>query len=321
MLPDAKNQVCFNCHGYHEKKEKMIRNGNVGKDVNLQNIEREFEKPYRHPVEKIGIHQYGETLPEIDSSIPRHSECSDCHHHHYVKKGDLTRGIRGADSQGARTDRINAEYELCFKCHSSSANLPAEQTNKNKAELFSVSNPSYHPVIAPGKNPDVPSLTLPLTASSTIKCTDCHNNNDQTGPRGPHGSEYKHILIRNFNQDDGLEDEVSYELCYNCHNRNNILTDRSFLYHNRHIVQVGSSCRTCHNPHGSTKYAHLIDFDNIIVRSASSGRLEFNDLGIRTGQCYLNCHGKDHDGVIYPGQISSSPEISGSKFAPSPKKR
>ena len=303
MLPEQKDKFCFNCHGYTDNREKMKRNGYVAKETTLNNLDREFEKPYHHPIEKIRIHEYGETLPEIDQSIARHSECGDCHHHHYVKKGNSTIGIKGINSQGAKIESINSGYELCFKCHSNSANLPPDQTNK--AEIFSVSNPSYHPVIAPGKNADVPSLILSLTPSSTIKCTDCHNNNDRTGPKGPHGSEYKYILSRNFNQTEGPEGAFEYELCYHCHTRNSILSNRSFPYHRLHLSTVGASCRTCHNPHGSMKYSHLIDFDNISIRPTSSGRLEFNDFGTRTGQCYLQCHGKDHNPASYPGQIGT----------------
>ena len=195
--------------------------------------------------------------------------------------------------------RSTSEYELCFKCHSYSANLPSDQ--KNKAEMFNISNQSYHPVIAPGKNNDVPSLLNPLTISSTIKCTDCHNNNDPLGPRGPHGSDYVHLLVRHFNPNDGLEQASEYELCYYCHNRTSILSNRSFFYHNLHITTVGTSCRTCHNPHGSIRYAHLIDLDNYSIRSSSSGRMEYVRFGPRSGQCFLTCHGHDHNPATYPG--------------------
>ncbi len=43
-----------------------------------------------------------------------------------------------------------------------------------------------------------PVFCIPLNASSLIKCTDCHNNDDSFGPKGPHGSNYEHILKKNF---------------------------------------------------------------------------------------------------------------------------
>lgn len=294
-----KNEVfCFRCHGHNIYVENAKRVGDLSSDVVTINIQKEFEKPYHHPIERIGIHRYGEILPEVDSSLPRHSVCIDCHHHHYVSKKNKMSGIRGVSKDGIRV-RINFEYELCFKCHSYSANLPANQTNK--AEIFNPLNPSFHPVISPGKNSDVPSLIPPLTALSLIKCTDCHSNDDPAGPKGPHGSNYRYILSKNYTMVDGPEGPFQYELCYSCHRRSSILSNESFQLHNLHISYVGTSCRTCHNPHGSIQYSHLIEFNRAYVMPSNNGQLGYIDLGTRAGQCYLNCHGKEHDPAVYPG--------------------
>jgi predicted CXXCH cytochrome family protein len=298
MLSEMKEVFCFRCHGHSIYKENAKRAGDIAGDVTTANIQMEFEKPYHHPVEKIGIHRYGETLPETDASMPRHSACGDCHHHHYVKEENKMSGVRGTNKDGVRV-RITFEYELCFKCHSYSANLPAYQTNK--AEIFNSSNPSFHPVIASGKNTDVPSLVSPLTTSSLIKCTDCHNNDDPAAPKGPHGSNYRYILSNNYTTADGSEGLFQYELCYRCHRRSSILSNEGFQFHDLHISTVGTSCRTCHNPHGSTQYTHMIDFNRASVRSTISGQLTYIDLGSRAGQCALNCHGKEHDPAVYPG--------------------
>lgn len=302
MLSEKKEFFCFRCHGHNVNVEKTKKEGDISKDTREINVQKEFDKPYRHPIEKTGIHVYGETLPEIDPSMPRHVECRDCHHHHYVTEENKMAGIKGTNRQRSKVF-VSSEYELCFNCHSYSANLPADQTNK--AEVFDISNPSYHPVIAPGRNSYVPSLVPPLTVSSIIKCTDCHNNDDPAGPKGPHGSNYRHLLSKNFTETDGPEGTFQYELCYSCHRRSSILSNESFQLHSLHISSVGTSCRTCHNPHGSTRYTHLVDFDNRYVRPSSSGRLEFSDFGIRAGQCSLNCHGKDHNPAVYPATIST----------------
>jgi predicted CXXCH cytochrome family protein len=296
MLPNQTSTFCFRCHGDFDDRSAMKQSGSLSKDIDLINMKQAFTKPYHHPIEDAGIHQYDEILPEIDPAMPRHCECGDCHHHHYVTATNKTIGITGTTSQGAKVLQITSEYELCFKCHSFSANLPGDQTNK--AEQFNLSNPSYHPVVGPGKSHDVPSLIQPLDISSTIKCTGCHNNND--GPQGPHGSAYRYILSRNFQQYDGPESTFAYELCYHCHSRANLLSNRGFMYHNLHIAVVGTSCRTCHNPHGSIRYAHLIDMENTSIRASSSGRLEYISYGNRSGQCYLTCHDKDHNPASYP---------------------
>jgi len=303
MLPESEDVFCFRCHGHTDNVERTRQEGDLARDTKAANIQREFEKSYHHPIEKVGIHRYGETLPETDPSMQRHSECGDCHHHHYVRTANKAEGIKGTNKERSKVNNISFEYELCFNCHSYSSNLPADQTNK--ALMFNVSNPSFHPVIVPGRNMHIPSLIFPLTSSSLIKCTDCHNNNDSFGPKGPHGSTNRYILAKNFKETDGPEGIFQYELCYSCHNRSSILGNESFQLHNLHISSVGASCRTCHNPHGSTRYTHLIDFDNISsITPSISGGLEFVDFGSRSGQCFLNCHNKDHgtkeNPAIYP---------------------
>ena len=302
MLSERKELYCFRCHGQSMYVEKAKSDGDIARDVTTANIQREFEKPYHHPIEKIGIHQYGEMLPELDASMPRHSACGDCHHHHYVREENKMSGIRGTNKDGIRV-RITSEYELCFSCHSYSANLPAYQTNK--AEIFNSSNPSFHPVIASGKNTVVPSLVPPLTTTSLIKCTDCHNNDDPAAPKGPHGSNYRYILSKNYTTTDGPEGPFQYELCYSCHRSSSILANESFPLHDLHISTVGASCRTCHNPHGSIQYTHLIEFNRASVTPSNSGQLVYIDLGSKAGQCALNCHGKDHDPGVYPAAISN----------------
>jgi len=313
MLPERRDQFCFTCHGDSYALDKAQKEGRIAKSVRENNIKKEFEKPSHHPIERnAGLHTYYEILPEIDSSMPRHVSCGDCHHHHFVSKENKMLGIRGTTAQKVKV-AASDEYELCFNCHSYSANLPLYQTNK--AELFNISSSSFHPVVGPGKNISMTSLIAPLTVSSQIKCTDCHGSDDPTGPRGPHGSQYKYILSKNFSDSDGPENITQYELCYSCHRRNSILNNESFSYHNLHISDVGTSCRTCHNPHGSTKNQHLIDFESAsVIGPSTSGRMAYTSMGPNTGQCYLTCHDKDHNPEVYPkGSSKPAAQTSSSK--------
>jgi predicted CXXCH cytochrome family protein len=298
MLPEKEDTFCYRCHGPEEKVNMSKTEGKLAFYLKTVDIQREFEKAYHHPIETSNFHHFGEILPEIDPSYPRHVACLDCHHHHVVSKDNKMSGIMGINIQRAKV-RITTEYELCLNCHGYSANLPADQSNK--AEGFNLSNPSYHPVIGMGRNKDVPSLMQPLSFSSTIKCSDCHGNDDPLGPKGPHGSRYKYLLSKNFSETDGPESEYQYELCYSCHRRTSILGDESFSFHNLHISDVGTSCITCHNPHGSTLNQHLIDFQkSLSIRPSSSGKLMYTPLGQKIGQCYLTCHDKDHNPESYP---------------------
>jgi predicted CXXCH cytochrome family protein len=304
MLPESIDVFCFRCHGNNTNTTDARSKGALSKHIIAPDIQKAFNKPYRHPVEKTvitGFTRNIESYPATNRSAPRHAQCTDCHNPHRATKENTLAGIKGVNAHGLAVNEIGSEYELCFKCHSNSANLPPDE--KNKADQFKISNPSYHPVIAQGKNIDVPSLIFPLTASSIIKCTDCHNNDDTFGPKGPHGSSYRYILKKNFTERDGPEGPFQYELCYSCHRRESILGNESFFYHDLHISVVGASCRTCHNPHGSSQYPHLIDFDNMSVTPSSKGFIEYRQLGRKAGECYLICHGKDHSPLSYPVQM------------------
>ncbi len=193
---------------------------------------------------------------------------------------------------------------------------------------------SYHPVTRPqnlstGPGGEVPSLrTAPitpggaplpnrtLTASSYIYCTDCHNNDTGRnlgtlgGPTGPHGSNLPHLLERENvleppppvpgEHSSGVNySPANYALCNKCHDlENSILRDESFKKHREHIRNVEAACSTCHDPHASSA-PMLINFDRAIVAPSKSGRLEYRRTGFRQGECYLTCHGKNHDPKSY----------------------
>jgi hypothetical protein len=218
---------------------------------------------------------------------------------------------------------ITNEYELCFMCHSSSANKPqptgspyGPYTPRQIVQFdqrleFQTSNPSFHPVVGPRNNAEVPSLIAPWARTSVMYCTDCHNNDTGVnaggaGPRGPHGSNFKRLLERRLDLVDGSsESAAAYALCYKCHDRTSILGDNSFGEHDRHIRQQRTSCLTCHDPHGvngaqgnALNNSHLINFNTAEVQP-HNGVLRFDDTGLYHGSCTLDCHGKSHSAESY----------------------
>jgi len=315
------DNACQNCHMPHNAgaNERILNydveeanctachNGHVAS----KNISSEFNKSSFHPIDsRTGVHEPNESA--IVNS--RHVECYDCHDPHAAKSGGgdpagpLT-NVRGVSRTAAEVKPITNEYQLCFRCHADSTGKPAPPTSRVFAETnvrleFDTSQPSYHPVVGTGRNPNVPSLTNGLSASSIIKCTDCHNNNNGpgaggTGPNGPHGSNYNHLLERQYlTQDPASESASAYALCYKCHDRSSILGNQSFSLHRKHIAGENTSCNTCHDPHGSG-FARLINFNTAVVSASGSGRLEFNSTGTFSGECYLNCHGKNHNPCTY----------------------
>jgi predicted CXXCH cytochrome family protein len=302
LLRDAlEEETCFDCH-----------NGNVAR----KNIEREFEKPSRHPImNTANVH----TPDEDPLWASRHVECSDCHNPHAAKAaparapaapGSLA-AVSGVSSSGTPIKHVSFEYELCYRCH---ADNPGRESpvvtryvfEKNLRLKFKTSNASFHPVENIGRNRAVPSLLLPMTPSSRIYCTDCHNSDSRSSaggsaPNGPHGSLWRPILERQLVTADLTSESTSaYALCYKCHDRNSILADQSFPEHSRHIVSEKTPCTACHDPHGVKDTAHLINFDATIVYPNQNGQLGFEDNGIFAGTCSLKCHNKNHDRQSYP---------------------
>ena len=316
--------------------------------VAARNIVAEFNKTYRHPTYDVtpSVHDASESptsgsyrLPEAANTVPRHAECADCHNAHASYTAAATApkasgplaGVWGIDSNGlvvqpSGTPPSVRQYEICYKCHADSANVPQpagpappyatrQAPQFNKRLLCEPANPSYHPVDAPGKNASVPSLNAPWTTASILYCTDCHDNDTGpraptpgSGPAGPHGSNLKHLLVARYDMDNGssVESPATYALCYKCHSRTSILSDVSFPLHSRHLL-AGAPCSICHDSHGvsagqgnPTNNSHLINFDLRFVAPGLSGILRFEDLGTNRGRCYLTCHGIPHDPLAYP---------------------
>jgi hypothetical protein len=260
-------------------------------------------------------------LKESPMTMPMHVECVDCHNPHASRESQseaplvqgAIREISGVTSSGAFIQKVQYEYEVCYKCHADNPNrvqsrITRQLTQTNTRLEFDPSNPSYHPVIAPGVNRDVPSLQNPLTVVSMIFCTDCHNSDSASATKGPHGSNYPGLLKYRYETSDFTqESSLAYELCYKeCHSRNSILNDESFTSHSEHLEDQ-APCSACHDPHGisssqgtSTANRHLINFDTAIVsRDPVTGRLEFEDLGVFKGRCWLRCHEKNHSPEEY----------------------
>ena len=316
--------ACENCHTSHSapgKKRllnysldddncKACHNGNVAK----KNITAEMNKASRH---SFLIHESMHDPTEgVVGAGKWHAECVDCHNAHAVSSvssGELPgslRKVKGVNAQGVVVNEITHEYEICFRCHGDTnfavrTYVKRQYAGVNTRVEFDAANKSFHPIETIGKNADVPSLITPLTATSMIKCTDCHNNdngpnNGGMGPRGPHGSIYRPLLERNLSFADNQSESLStYQLCYKCHDRNNILGDRSFPKHKEHIVEKMTPCTVCHDSHGVKDVSHLINFDRNIVSPNSSGNISFTDSGRFHGSCSLRCHNVEHDNKSY----------------------
>jgi len=323
---------CENCHSSHsagagsrllhtpveEDNCTVCHDGHVA----TKDVASDFQKMYHHPIEQtVGVHD----PTEDPVNAPRHVECVDCHNPHQATAATavppgasgVLAGVVGVSAAGVVVDPLTQQYELCFRCHGDSATgippTPRQLVQTNTRLEFDPSNPSFHPVEAPGANANVPSLIAPLTTATVIYCSDCHASDTGpgaggTGAAGPHGSTWPTLLERQYETADGtIEDPTTYALCYKCHSRTSILADQSFTEHSKHVQEENAPCNVCHDPHGisvtqgnATNNAHLINFDTSVVSPNAAGLLKFESLGTFSGRCYLSCHGEDHNPKTYP---------------------
>lgn len=308
----AEEAICYSCH-----------NGNVAP----KNVQPEFNKTSVHAVASTtGVHDPAEAAVVAS----RHVECVDCHNPHAAKAGGGApsgplSGVRGVSISGGEARPASYEYEICFRCHADSPGKPAPRITRQIAQTntrleFDPGNPSFHPVAGPGKSWPQPSLIAPLTSASTIKCSDCHNNNagpgaGGIGPNGPHGSTFSPLLEREYlTAHPTSESPAAYAMCYKCHSRDSLAAGQSFGGEHGHPLHVGvghhhelkAPCSTCHDAHGVSALqgnpinnSRLINFDVSVVTPTKDGVLKFEMLSPTSGRCYLVCHGRTHNPLGY----------------------
>jgi len=253
-------------------------------------------------------------------------------------------GIWGVSEKDGTTIVRPAQYQFqtCLRCHGAStrkltdsakfgynpARLTSVTAGMNVIPQFGVNAGSSHPVFHPRNSSlSQPSLlpnmwnlngATPGRAMGTqIFCTDCHNSDDNrefggTGPIGPHGSKWSHILERRYELSQApapgqpitnlfpspdLSANGPYAMCGKCHNLSNIMQNASFTKHSAHIT-AGFSCSTCHTAHGvgssssNPSGQRLISFDTNVVAPNGGSPVSYNH-GPNT--CTLTCHNAVHN--------------------------
>ena len=253
-------------------------------------------------------------------------------------------GVWGVSEKDGVTIVRPAQYQFqtCLRCHAGQSKkfTDSSKYGYNPVRLASVGDPlnvipqfgasagSSHPVFRPRSSslPQPSLLPSMMNLNGTaqgramgtqIFCTDCHNSDDNrefggTGPSGPHGSKWEHILerryelsqapgpgrpITNLFPNPDLSANGPYALCEKCHNLSNVMHNPSFAQHGLHI-NAGFSCSTCHSAHGvgssssNPSGQRLISFDTNVVAPNGASPVSYNQ-GPNT--CTLTCHNAVHN--------------------------
>lgn len=367
---------CVNCHdphGYNMDGTGLIPSLTFSREERLcyvchdgspagKDVKSEFSKSYRHPIATAGRHSAAEGgTASAYGALPtnnRHAECVDCHNPHSAKDGYLTpatssyrltgvgriavtNGAAGAVPMytylaPADTTPPVAEYQLCFKCHSSWTTLPGGA--RDTAVEFNTNNESFHPVEGSGRNITTAMTnslnggtgTPRLTTASTIWCSDCHNNDglptttstvsSYSGfvPKGPHGSNagstdmnMSNKILRASYRVTLTTVNVAYSaanftLCFVCHSpapfadtSGNNRTDTNFRFHGFHTANI------VNNPAGGT----VGNIDTPGNGSAGQGAAVCRECHYAPHSTKLTYHATNRTN---PRLVSFAPSISGS---------
>jgi len=318
LLVNREESLCYACH-----------DGSPA----ATNVLLQFTKSYRHPTpDYSGRHSAAEGGNAASYGTGnRHAECDDCHNPHAARADAAAPAPPNASNRIAGVGRVAvtngaagttpaytyrgpadttapvAEYEVCFKCHSSWTTQPPGQSDT--AVEFNSNNPSYHPIEAQGKNTNilVNSFVNGWTGQSMMYCTDCHTSEDVT-VRGPHGSQYRYLLKRPFIATSTNRTTASTEACFDCHSFNTYATTQSsdtvLAYsrfnrpnfeagHSFHVAEKGTPCYACHDSHGSTTQPHMM----VVGRNPGLNSYTETATG---GSCSPTCHGTETYRLNYP---------------------
>ncbi len=286
MLPKAQVKICLSCHGKSNQSGKNIVNDFNGVSNRRNTLHQVFAKSFVHPIQKSAYSQNGK----------EGVTCTSCHSPHRGMRRGVTGGQPTGEALLSPKDPTWLEYELCEGCHGSAG--VETQNLLDISRMLNPGNASFHPVESPTFSRSI--SVIPSLSGRQINCTDCHGNDDPSGPKGPHGSNVPFLLRSEYVTGNGrAESSQTYSLCYSCHDRDVVLDLPNFPEHANHIVDNRVSCATCHSAHGSVINSRLIRFGEEthiagVSPSLSTGKLSFVSDGAGSGACFLTCHGHDH---------------------------
>jgi predicted CXXCH cytochrome family protein len=340
LLRGANEQDCLTCH-----------NGSAAVYPSISNIAAEYAAPkVGHPIPTpLFPHDAAESVLLNQNRHATCVDCHSAHGSNVTTNFPPPPGIRpsqngvaGISAAGGVTvvnPTVN-QFENCLRCHGTSTGkstnpiygyLPMWTVSAgdplNIIPQLALTASSSHPVTHDSNSPlpqpsllsnmlNLDGVTQGRAMGVRISCTDCHNSDDNrefggTGPNGPHGSKFTHILERRYEfsqaprpgmpvvnlfPNPDLSAAGPYALCGKCHNLKLVLANTSFTGHAMHI-NTGFSCSTCHTAHGlgslsaTVSGERLVNFDANVVAPNGAMPVSYNRA---TNTCNLTCHGQAH---------------------------
>ena len=346
LLRGSYDQACLLCHGGGSNVSPAAPN--ILAELSLPKIGHSFPQT-NHP------HQAGEGALLNQNRHATCVDCHNGHSSKRVAVfpgGPELRPSQGRVEGISATDGITVlnpavnQYENCLRCHGTSTGkvtnsefgytpirAVAASDPLNVIPQFGLIATSSHPVMHDRRSafpqPSLRTNMLNLDGSTPgrsmgvrILCTDCHNSDDNrefggSGPNGPHGSTFSHILERryDFSQTSvpgqlitnlfqnpntsaaGGANGGPYALCAKCHDLTNILSNASFSEHARHVKRDGFSCSVCHTAHGmgaqlaTVSGERMMNFDLNVVAPNGPTPIRYSRA---SNSCSLACHGVAH---------------------------
>ena len=338
---DAATQSCMTCH-----------NGGSNISPAIPNVYAEFSKIAHPYPSGINTHDAGETPllnnNRHATCVDCHSPHASLQQNSFAsplppairppQTGAL--GISATGGTTIVTPAVN-QYENCLRCHGTSTGkqvlaifgyLPMRAVSGadplNLIPQMTATAASSHPVMHDRSSALTQPSLLPYmlqldgktqgrAMGTRIFCTDCHNADDNrefggTGPNGPHGSKWSHLLerryelsqapvpgqsITNLYPNPDFSVNGPYALCAKCHDlQNQVDNNTSWSLHSTHINQ-GFSCSVCHTAHGmgagtaNVTGERLVNFDVNVVAPNGTAPVSYDRS---TGTCSLVCHGRAH---------------------------
>ena len=291
-LTNEEEGFCLTCHGSGGAATVQVH-------LAFSSYTNTATNFYKHDVAATyRKHTDGETGGAVFGGTNRHVECVDCHNPHFTKAGTATAptllptltGVEGVEptyaGAGAPTGftwmtAATAEYQVCYKCHSSYTTLPTYlpggwnsaalqadglkklttggtnsqiADSRDMAQEYNPNNQSFHPVMAAGKNTGINSTSFQTgwTSTSRVYCTSCHNNsNSATAGHsdGPHGSANLHLLDHGTGGNSDYKTvhnevtAVTTAVCTKCHQVTSYYTNNTGSRFQYHYYHVNNKTR------------------------------------------------------------------------------